>query len=126
VYDGFIVLTHQKARPAPKAAAKVAAKAAAAPATAPARKAARRKAAPADGPPAAPKSPGAVPDKVAQILQALPELARGEAVELQAAGERLRKAGVLSRSGSSKKLLGQFADRFELLPAGQPTRVVVR
>jgi hypothetical protein len=112
------VLTH-KARSAARPAAP--AKAARAPARAPAKKAARRRAEPAPPPPAPD-----LPDKVQQILQALPELLRGEAVGLQVAGERLRKAGVLSRSGSSKKLLSQFADRFELLPAGQPTRVVAR
>jgi hypothetical protein len=138
VYDGFTVLTHK-----PRAAARTAAPARAA--RAPAKKAAPRKAAAAPAPteaavptapsvravpsapraPRAPRTPEAL-DRVQQILQALPELARGEAVELQVAGERLRKAKLLSRSGSSKKLLGQHADRFELLPAGQPTRVVLR
>lgn len=139
VYDGYTVLTHQRARPAARRAApnKTPPKPAPAPAAAPtaarppAKKSTRRRAEPsaAQGTtPAAAPGPLApeAADKVQQILQALPELARGEAVELQVAGERLRKARLLSRSGSSKKLLGQFADRFELLPAGQPTRVVLR
>jgi hypothetical protein len=129
VYDGFTVLTHHRAPPAarraaPAKTARAAPPTAAPPATrSPAKKASRRKADPAP----AVAAPAAEPiDKVQQILQTLPELARGEAVDLQVAGERLRKARLLSRSGSSKKLLGQFADRFELLPAGQPTRVVLR
>jgi hypothetical protein len=135
VYDSYTVLTHQRARPAARRAAPAKAPPATAPAPsstpsaapaatrAPAKKAGRRKAEPLSGTGPLLSEPS---DKVQQILQALPELARGEAVELQVAGERLRKARLLSRSGSSKKLLGQFADRFELLPAGQPTRVVLR
>ena len=65
----------------------------------------------------------ALPDKVQQILQALPELARGATMELQVAGERLRRAQLISQRGSSTKLFHQFADSFELLPAGKPTKV---
>ena len=124
VYDAYTVLTHHKARPAAKVAA------VAKPVRAPAKRAPRRKAEPAP-PAAAPMQASAVvkddaADKVQQILQALPELARGELVELQVAGERLRKARLLSRSGSSKKLLGQFLGRFELLPANLPTKVRLR
>lgn len=68
----------------------------------------------------------ALPDKVLEILASLPELARGDTVELRLASQRMRDAGLLGRSGSSTKLLGQFADRFELLPPGQPNHVRLR
>lgn len=68
----------------------------------------------------------ALPDKVLEILASLPELARGDTVELRLASQRLRDAGLLSKSGSSTKLLGQFGDRFELLPPGQPNHVRLR
>ena len=57
------------------------------------------------------------------VLEALPALAAGETVELRVAAERLREAGLLSRSGSSTKLFGQFADLFELVPAKAPNHV---
>ncbi|MDE1928998.1 MAG: NYN domain-containing protein, partial [Burkholderiales bacterium] len=60
------------------------------------------------------------------ILGRLPELVRGETGELRVASVRLREAGLLSRSGSSTKLFGQYPDRFELLPAGQPNHVKLR
>lgn len=65
----------------------------------------------------------AVPDRLRQILMVLPELVRGDTVELRVAAERLREAGLLSRSGSSTKVLGAFPERFELLPALNPNRV---
>ena len=136
VYDDYEVLQHRKARPAPSAervpakaparraapatpAARVvpAAQAAAASATAPAaKKAPRRKAA---APPAAPS----LPDKAQAILGALPALRRGETVELRVAAEALREAGLLSRSGSSTKLFGQFPELFALQPPKQPNHV---
>jgi uncharacterized protein (TIGR00288 family) len=146
VYDAYTVLEHHKARPAARTASKVAKPAAKAAAKVPAKKAARRKAAtpgaaalptptpvsvtvaqpPARAaepapPPARPAA--SVPEKVRQILQALPELARGDTVELQVAGERLRRAQLISQRGSSTKLFNQFTDSFELLPEGKPTRV---
>ena len=48
----------------------------------------------------------------------LPELARGGTLQLRVASARLRDAGLLSRSGSSTRLFGQYPDRFELLPDG--------
>jgi hypothetical protein len=53
----------------------------------------------------------------------LPELVRGDTVELRVAAERLREGGLLSRSGSSTKVLGAFPDKFELLPERNPNRV---
>jgi uncharacterized protein (TIGR00288 family) len=67
-----------------------------------------------------------LPDKAQAILDALPALAAGETVELRVAAERLREAGLLSKSGSSTKLFGQFADLFELSPAKQPNHVTRR
>ena len=57
------------------------------------------------------------------ILAALPALAQGQTVELRVVAERLKEAGLLSRSGSSTKLFGQFADYFELQPPRQPNHV---
>jgi uncharacterized protein (TIGR00288 family) len=117
VYDEYTVLAHRKPGAAP--AAKPARKAAAAK-SAPAKKASRRKAA---EPVVAPPPPPPLPEKVQQILAALPELTRGDTVELRVASSRLREAGLLSKSGSCTKLFGGFAERFELLPAGQPNHV---
>ncbi|HMQ73839.1 MAG TPA: NYN domain-containing protein, partial [Rubrivivax sp.] len=61
-----------------------------------------------------------------RILAALPELDRGETVELRVAAERLRDAGLIGRSGSSTKAFGGFPDRFELLPAKNPNKVRLR
>jgi len=148
VYDQFTVMAHRKprataaARPArktagrgtaataAKAAAKMPARGAAdaadaAPAKTAARKATmRRKAAPPATP--APAAPPPLPEKVQQMLAELPELSRGGTLELRVASVRLREAGLLSRSGSSTKLFGQFADRFELLPPGNPNHVRLR
>jgi uncharacterized LabA/DUF88 family protein len=112
IYDDYEVLTHRK----PAAAVK---KPAAKKERAPAKKVrAAKKAAP-----AAPTPPPALPDKAQAILDALPALADGQTVELRVAAERLREAGLLTRSGSSTKLFGQFAELFELLPAKQPNHV---
>jgi hypothetical protein len=110
VYDDYEVLTHRKAAIAPSPAKKAAAK------KTPARKTRAVKK-------AVPAAPPALPDKAQAILDALPALADGQTVELRVAAERLREAGLLSRSGSSTKLFGQFADLFELLPAKQPNHV---
>lgn len=146
-YDEFTLMAHSRTRaaPAPRparktasrgtatAAAKTAAKtpaktpgsSAAAPAKTPARKtAARRKAVEPVAP--APAAAPPLPEKVQQMLAELPELSRGGTLELRVASVRLREAGLLSRSGSSTKLFGQFADRFELLPPGQPNHVRLR
>jgi len=102
VYDDYEVLSHRKATARAPAAKK----------SPLARKAPPRKAA---APP--------LPDKARAILEALPELSAGDTVELRVAAERLREAKLLTRSGSSTKLFGQFADLFELLPAKQPNHV---
>lgn len=114
VYDDYEVLSHRK--PARAAPAKADAPASAP--RAPARKAVARRA-------PAKKAPAAVvlPDKAQAILDALPALAAGERLELRVAAERLREAGLLSKSGSSTKLFGQFPELFELAPPKQPNHV---
>ncbi len=114
VYDEFTVLTHRGARATAATAAP-----ARAPAPAPAKRTAPRKRAAA---PAAP-APPARPDKVISILAALPELARGQIVELRVASERLRDAGLLGPRASSTKFFAPVAEHFELLPADQPNKV---
>ena len=151
VYDQFTVLAHRgsKAAPARKAATPRTRGRAAAPSPAPvapapvpapaptaaapaARKTTRRKTAatpapaptpipPAASPAASPAEP--MPDKLRQILMSMPELVRGDTLELRVAADRLREAGLLSKSGSSTKVFGAYAERFELLPAKNPNKV---
>lgn len=109
------------ARAAVKTAAKTAARKTATP---------RTKAAPA-AVEAAPKAPtgGATEpaaEKLRQIFAELPELLRGDKVELRLAASRLRDAGLLSRNGTCTKLFGHFGDRFELTPARNPNHVRLR
>jgi len=122
VYDQYTVLAHRK----PRAAA----------ATAPAMTASRRRTAeaapppppspPPPPPPPAPPPAPEMPEKVRQILAALPELIRGDTVELRVAAERLRDADLLGKNASSTKLFAPFADRFEMLPEKGPNRVRLR
>jgi uncharacterized protein (TIGR00288 family) len=125
VYDQFTVLAHRK-----PVARKTGARSAptpppappAPPAPAAAKKASPRRKAAASVPlPPAPAPE--LPDKVRQILMAMPELVRGETVELRVAADRLREAGLLSKSGSSTKVFGAHAERFELVPARNPNKV---
>jgi uncharacterized protein (TIGR00288 family) len=116
VYDDYEVIAHRKG-PARAAAARPAA---------PAKRAARgtsaktaAKTVKTEAPPAAP----VLPDAVRKILDALPELDAGRALELQVAAERLREAGLLSKSASSVKLFGRHPAHFELAPAGKPSKV---
>ena len=117
--------TQAEASPADPSAAETGhATAAATPAKTPVRKTGtRRKAAAPAAAAAAPPPAPRVPEKVQQMLALLPELARGGTLELRVASVRLRDAGLLSRGGSSTRLFGQFPDRFELLPAGNPNHV---
>jgi len=110
VYDDYEVLAHRKAAAAPKPAAKKA-KEPKPPKVAKAPKAAKQKAAP------------ALPEKAQAILDALPALAAGDTLELRVATGPLREAGLLTRSGSSTKLFGQFPELFELIPDKQPNHV---
>ncbi len=60
------------------------------------------------------------------VLACLPELGAGQTMALNVAAQRLREAQLLSRSGSSLKLLAQFGERFELLPRDKPHQVRLR
>jgi uncharacterized protein (TIGR00288 family) len=86
----------------------------------PAARTAKAKPAPAKAAPVAAAVANHLADpKVQAILACLPELQRGDTLELRVASTRLREAGLLSRSGSTPKLLGPFASVFELLPSGR-------
>jgi uncharacterized protein (TIGR00288 family) len=103
VYDDFVDLP-QARRTAPRSPTRPPAKAVARPAR------------------PAPALPP-LPDDLAAWLAAIPELASGGKVELNVAAEALRKAGLLSRSGSSTKLFRKYPDELVLLPAKQPNSV---
>nr|WP_329688308.1 NYN domain-containing protein [Caldimonas sp.] len=112
VYDDFVDLPQARrsaARAAPRAPARPAAKAAVRAAAAP------------PAPTAAP-----LPEGLAAILEAIPDLAAGRKVELNVAAEALRKAGLLSKSGSSTKLFRNHPDELVLMPARQPNSVQLR
>lgn len=124
IYDDYEVLAHRKGAaraPAAKAAApaKRAARSPAAKAPAKAAKAVRTEAPPPPPPPSAPERPA----EVQKIVDALPELAAGRPLELQAAAERLREVKLLSKSGTAVKLFGRHPGFFELTPEGKPNKV---
>jgi len=125
--------------PAAKAPRKAAAKTTAkAPASAPARVeedaddrngAAAESPGPVAPPPAAPpaaRAPARSATTADAVLASLPELAAGQTLALNTAVQRLREAGLLSRSASSLKLFSQLGERFELLPPGKPSQVRLR
>lgn len=132
------------APPAKKAPAAKKSAAKKAPAKSPAAKAPRKTAAKAQAPapteppaeapapaPAAPPTPAARATArgattADAVLERLPELAAGQTLALNTAVQRLREAGLLSRSASSLKLFSQLGERFELLPAGKPSQVRLR
>ena len=73
------------------------------------------------------KAVAAAPDdKSQQILDALPALSRGGTIELNVAAQKLKEAGLLSRSGASTKLFGRYPGLFELIPEKQPNAVRLR
>ena len=114
VYDDYEVIAHRK----PRAATPVAQKP-------PARKAVAKKAVaakPAAKRPVQPPPPP-LPDKVMEILRAVPALARGETLELNVVAAKLRELRLLSKSGSSTKLFQQFPEVFVLDPPKQPHKV---
>jgi uncharacterized protein (TIGR00288 family) len=120
----------RKAAAAPDAAAGSAEPpvAAAAPDADPAPPAKRaRKTAPRKGSaaPAQPAPPPADP-RVEQVLAVLPELAAGQALALNVAVQRLREARLLGRNAPSTRFFAALAHRFELQPAVNPTRVLLR
>jgi uncharacterized protein (TIGR00288 family) len=117
LYDEFVALEHRRA------AAK----------KAPARKKAE-KATRADKPAKGEKSSRAVkpapapalPEAVVRVVEAVPELAAGEPVQLGVVAEKLRSLGLLGKSVSSAKLFQKHPEHFELQPARQPNRVLFR
>ena len=62
-------------------------------------------------------------DTVRSVLAALPELHRGQTVELRVAAERLRDASLLGARASSTRFFAPLAEHFELLPAEQPNKL---
>jgi uncharacterized protein (TIGR00288 family) len=111
VYDDYEVLAHRKAAPARKSEKPEKPEKPKRVKAAKSAKPAKKAAAP------------ALPEKAQAIFDALPALAAGQSVELRVAAERLREAKLLSKSGSSTKLFGQFPELFELSPAQQPNHV---
>ncbi len=132
VYDDYTVLAHHRAQPARGERAASAPRrrtsSKATPDDVPVAKKAPRSRKRVDAPTAAPvpQAPPALPDHIIAILAALPELARGQLVELRIATERLRDAGLMGQRASSTKFFAPHADRFELLPADQPNKVRFR
>ena len=117
VYDGFVDLEHMKARPAARSAPAKAA----APRTR-AQPVRARALAPVARSPAAPKL--VVPAEVLSILQAVPALQSGAPMQLNEAGEGLRRHGLLkSKSASPSRFLKRLAAHFELVPADKPRTV---
>jgi hypothetical protein len=94
---------------------------AAAPARA-AAKAARKTAAKTAAKKAAPVRPAEPDDPVRALLDGLPELAAGHAVELNEVVKALRDAKLLGRSASGPKFLAKHAPYLELSPATQPNK----
>ena len=82
-------------------------------------------AAPASAPAPAASAPPQ-PDEVAALLRALPGLAEGKTLELQYVSEKLRRAGLLSKRNTSRKLLGRYPQWFDLQPEQDPQRVSLR
>ncbi len=104
-YDEFIDLAHRKAPPV------------AAPARAPAPR--RAHAARAKAPVVI-----ALPAEVLEILQAVPGLRSGTALQLGEVGDALRRHGILkSKSASPSRLLKRHAAHFELAPSDKPRTV---
>ena len=123
VYDDYEVLAHRKG-PARTPAARTAAPAKRATRRAPAKTAA--KTAKAEAPPPIAPAAASLPEAVRRIVDALPELAEGRALELRVAAERLREVALLGKSVSSSRLFGRYPAHFELTPAGQPNKVRLR
>lgn len=118
VYDVFTVLTHRGSRtPAAKPASAPAAVSKPAPAPRAAKTPRARKVAPKP----APVPP--LPDEVLRILDAVPALRDGKALELRVAAEPLRTAGLLSKSAPSTKLFRKHVQHFALSPERNPNQV---
>lgn len=127
VYDVFTVLTHRGARTpaAPAAPARAGRAAAAAPAPSPSPSPAPRPAKTTRGRKTAAPKPAApaLPDEVLRILDAVPALRDGQALDLRVAAEPLRAAGLLSKSAPSTKLFRKHGQHFALSPERNPNKV---
>ena len=74
--------------------------------------------------PAAASRPGPqMPDEVARILAAVPDLWRGGKIELGIAAELLRAGQLLAKSATSSRLFKKFPAHFALTPERQPNKV---
>ena len=134
-YDDFIDIAHRKAttpvKASPALRARTAAPRSRSPATSSASERppapAARRAAPAlvPPPPPLPSPPAPVlPADVIGVLDAVPALRSGAAVQLNEVGEALRKHGVLkSKSASPSRYLKRLEVHFELAPADKPRTV---
>jgi hypothetical protein len=126
LYDEFVELEHRVGRTARAASAAPAAKRVARkPAKAGAGKTPARHGSAAAAPEAA-AAPAALPETVARILAAVPDLQQGQPLQLNGVTERLRAAGLLGKSASSAKLFLKHPEHFELQPARAPNRVLFR
>ena len=116
-YDEFIDLTHRKSRAiAPSAGDARPTRA---------RPPAARVRLPAPSAPA--PAPVALPPEVASILQAVPALRSGAALQLGEVGEALRRHEMLtSKRASASGFLKRHAAHFELLPSDRPRTVRYR
>jgi hypothetical protein len=66
----------------------------------------------------------ALPADVQEILQAVPGLRAGGALQLGEVGDALRRHGILkSKSASPSRLLKRYAAHFELAPTDKPRTV---
>ena len=142
-YDDFIDIAHRKAtapvKASPALRARTAAPRSRSPATSSASERpptpAARRAAPAlvppPPPPPAPPPPSppapVLPADVIGVLDAVPALRGGAAVQLNEVGEALRKHGVLkSKSASPSRYFKRLEVHFELAPADKPRTVRFR
>ena len=115
-YDEFVDLAHRRvaevAKPAAAPRVRAPSVRARAPAPAPARAA------------SAPRAAPALPPEVVEVLDAVPALRAGTAVQLNEVGEALRRQGVLkSKSASPSRFLKRLEAHFELAPADKPRTV---
>jgi hypothetical protein len=127
-YDEFIDLAHRKAppretpRPVPVTRSAPAPRAAPGPAPRPP----RARVAPIPPAPAKPATP-AMPPEVEAVLQAVPALRGGAALQLGEVSEALRRHEILtSKRASASGFLKRHAAHFELVPADRPRTVRYR
>ncbi len=132
-YDEFIDLAHRRTpprdAPRPAPAPRAAPRSALPPAQAPAPRPPRARAAP--NPPApkppAPAPAAALPPEVEAVLQAVPALRGGSALQLGEVSEALRRHDILtSKRASASGFLKRHAAHFELVPTDRPRTVRYR